>query len=291
MSAFVSVAPSPPPGTEPAPAAAPARVRTIGEYVPLVDGPDKVSGRARYTADLPAAAGALAGRILRSPWGHAAIRSIDTTEAEALPGVRAVVTGADCDRTFGVLPIAMHEYPLARDRVRYRGRGDRGRRGGRRCDRGARPRPHPGRGGGASRVLHGRGGDRPRRGRPPREAPRQRRARRRVRVGGRGRGPHRRRPRAREDLPLRGGLPGPDGDARGPRRLRPRARPAHRARKHPGPLLRAPHARALPRHGEVPHPGGESPTSGAASAAAPRPSTSRSSAPSSPAGRGERCAS
>lgn len=100
---------------------APARVRTIGGYVPLVDGPDKVSGRARYTADLPAAAGALAGRILRSPWGHAAIRSIDTTEAEALPGVRAVVTGADCDRTFGVLPIAMHEYPLARDRVRYRG--------------------------------------------------------------------------------------------------------------------------------------------------------------------------
>ena len=86
-----------------------------------MDGPDKVSGRARYTADLPAAAGALAGRILRSPWGHAAIRSIDTTEAEALPGVRAVVTGADCDRTFGVLPIAMHEYPLARDRVRYRG--------------------------------------------------------------------------------------------------------------------------------------------------------------------------
>ena len=102
-------------------AAAPERVRSIGGYVPLVDGPDKVSGRARYTADLPAAAGALAGRILRSPWGHAAIRSIDTTEAEALPGVRAVVTGADCDRTFGVLPIAMHEYPLARDRVRYRG--------------------------------------------------------------------------------------------------------------------------------------------------------------------------
>ena len=47
---------------------APARVRTIGKYVPLVDGPDKVSGRAHYTADLPAV-GALAGRILRSPWG------------------------------------------------------------------------------------------------------------------------------------------------------------------------------------------------------------------------------
>ena len=38
-----------------------------------------------------------------------------------MPGVVAVVTGADCDKTFGVLPIAYTEYPLARDRVRYRG--------------------------------------------------------------------------------------------------------------------------------------------------------------------------
>ena len=38
-----------------------------------------------------------------------------------LPGVKAVVTGADCDKTFGVLPIARSEHPLARDKVRYRG--------------------------------------------------------------------------------------------------------------------------------------------------------------------------
>ena len=38
-----------------------------------------------------------------------------------LPGVKAIVTGADCDKTFGVLPIARNEYPLARDKVRYRG--------------------------------------------------------------------------------------------------------------------------------------------------------------------------
>ena len=43
------------------------------------------------------------------------------TEALRLPGVKAVVTGADCDQTFGVLPIARSEHPLARDRVRYRG--------------------------------------------------------------------------------------------------------------------------------------------------------------------------
>src|SRR5262249_60920233 len=37
------------------------------------------------------------------------------------PGVKAIVTGADCDKTFGVLPIARSEHPLARDKVRYRG--------------------------------------------------------------------------------------------------------------------------------------------------------------------------
>ena len=43
----------------------------IGDYVPLVDGPEKVSGRAKYTADI-IAPGMLAGRILRSPYSHAA---------------------------------------------------------------------------------------------------------------------------------------------------------------------------------------------------------------------------
>src|SRR5207249_4538244 len=47
-----------------------------------------------YGADL-AMAGALIGRILRSPHAHARIRSIDTSKAAALPGVKAVVTGAD----------------------------------------------------------------------------------------------------------------------------------------------------------------------------------------------------
>ncbi len=95
-------------------------IRSIGEYVPMVDGPDKVSGKAKYTADF-VDPGALAGRILRSPYSHAELLEVDTSEAEAMPGVVAVVTGADCDKTFGVLPIAYTEYPLARDRVRYRG--------------------------------------------------------------------------------------------------------------------------------------------------------------------------
>ncbi|MFT0875766.1 4-hydroxybenzoyl-CoA reductase subunit alpha [Rhodopseudomonas sp. G2_2311] len=88
--------------------------------VPLVDGIDKVTGRARYTADLDHA-GALVARILRSPISHGEIARLDISKALALKGVAAIVTGEDCAITYGVLPIAMNEYPMARDRVRYRG--------------------------------------------------------------------------------------------------------------------------------------------------------------------------
>jgi 4-hydroxybenzoyl-CoA reductase subunit alpha len=97
-----------------------APMHPIGGYVPMVDGPEKVSGRAKYTADF-IAPGMLAGRIYRSPYAHAEILEVDVAEALALRGVLAVVTGADCDKPFGVLPIARNEYPLARDRVRYKG--------------------------------------------------------------------------------------------------------------------------------------------------------------------------
>jgi len=58
------------------------------------DGVDKVTGRARFGADL-AMQGQLVGRVLRSPHPHARIRSIDTSAAAALPGVKAVVTRDD----------------------------------------------------------------------------------------------------------------------------------------------------------------------------------------------------
>jgi 4-hydroxybenzoyl-CoA reductase subunit alpha len=95
-------------------------VHNIGTYLPMIDGPEKVSGRAKYTADI-LRPDLLAGRIYRSPYSHGEILAVDVTEALRLPGVKAVVTGADCDQTFGVLPIARSEHPLARDRVRYRG--------------------------------------------------------------------------------------------------------------------------------------------------------------------------
>jgi CO/xanthine dehydrogenase Mo-binding subunit len=66
----------------------------IGRPVPRVEGVDKVSGSARYTADYNPP-GMLWARNVRSPLPHARIVSIDATRALALPGVRAVLTAAD----------------------------------------------------------------------------------------------------------------------------------------------------------------------------------------------------
>ena len=94
--------------------------RSVGQATPLIDGIEKVTGRAQYTADLPVG-DALVGMILRSPVAHGVIRGIDTSRARALPGVRAVITGEDFAAPYGVIPIAQNEWPLARERVRYRG--------------------------------------------------------------------------------------------------------------------------------------------------------------------------
>jgi xanthine dehydrogenase molybdenum-binding subunit len=70
------------------------KYKVIGTRPIRHDGTDKVTGAARYGADtqLP---GLLYGKILRSPHAHARILSIDTSKAEALPGVTAVVTSKD----------------------------------------------------------------------------------------------------------------------------------------------------------------------------------------------------
>lgn len=94
--------------------------RIIGTPQPQIDARDKVTGRARYTDDirLPHC---LHAAILRSKHASARIRAIDATRAAAAPGVKAVLTGADFERTFGVLPISKDEPALARERVRYVG--------------------------------------------------------------------------------------------------------------------------------------------------------------------------
>lgn len=66
----------------------------IGKRLPRIEGIIKATGEAKYAGDL-SIQGMLHGKILRSPYPHARIVNIDTSKAEALPGVRAVVTGRD----------------------------------------------------------------------------------------------------------------------------------------------------------------------------------------------------
>ena len=94
--------------------------RGVGARLPLVDGIEKVTGTARYTADIPVA-NCLVGMLLRSPYAHAELLEVDISEALATPGVRAVISGDECDMAFGVIPIAQNEFPLARGKVRYIG--------------------------------------------------------------------------------------------------------------------------------------------------------------------------
>src|SRR5262245_40779599 len=61
----------------------------IGKRISRIDGPDKVSGRAKYTYDINRP-GMLFGKVVRSPYAHAKIVSIDTSVAEKMPGVKAV---------------------------------------------------------------------------------------------------------------------------------------------------------------------------------------------------------
>src|ERR1700742_3713878 len=68
----------------------------IGQRTIRPDGVDKVTGRAAFGADATMP-GMIWGKVLRSPHAHARIRSIDTSKAEALPGVKAVVTARDIE--------------------------------------------------------------------------------------------------------------------------------------------------------------------------------------------------
>ncbi|MEA2639142.1 MAG: hypothetical protein QOF51_536 [Chloroflexota bacterium] len=91
----------------------------IGAPIPRAEGPAKLSGHARYAADvLPP--GTLYGRVLRSPYPHARILRIDASAARQIPGVRAVITGQD---TPGLLfGKVMRDMPvLCWDRVRFVG--------------------------------------------------------------------------------------------------------------------------------------------------------------------------
>ena len=94
--------------------------RVVGKRPVRHDGADKVTGRARYGADM-VLPGMLYGATLRSPHPHARIISIDTSRAEAEAGVRAVITAADFPAP-GSAPGSFQLLNLmARDKVHYKG--------------------------------------------------------------------------------------------------------------------------------------------------------------------------
>jgi CO/xanthine dehydrogenase Mo-binding subunit len=92
---------------------------TVGRPLPRLDGGAKVTGRFEYGVDA-SRPGMLWARLARSPHAHARIRSIDTAAALAVPGVRAIITGAD---TVGHMAsrYVRDEPILAHRRVRYPG--------------------------------------------------------------------------------------------------------------------------------------------------------------------------
>ena len=97
----------------------PEEYSVIGKPIPRVDARAKVTGEAKYAADIEVA-DMLWGAIKRSPHAHARILRIDTSKAERLPGVKAVITGKDFSGfKWGWSRGTRDEEPLATTKVRY----------------------------------------------------------------------------------------------------------------------------------------------------------------------------
>jgi CO/xanthine dehydrogenase Mo-binding subunit len=93
--------------------------RTVGKPLPRIEGEGKVTGKTKYAADL-SFDGLLRAKVLRSPLPHGRIGRIDTAKAKALPGVHAVLTGADVTDVF--VGTRIKDQPvLVSDRVRFVG--------------------------------------------------------------------------------------------------------------------------------------------------------------------------
>jgi aerobic-type carbon monoxide dehydrogenase small subunit (CoxS/CutS family) len=92
----------------------------IGKNVRRIDAPSKVSGRLKYAGDMTMP-GMLHVQVLRSPHAHARILSIDTSAAEAMNGVEAVITSADVPGEDGFGVFVNDQPVMARGKVRYVG--------------------------------------------------------------------------------------------------------------------------------------------------------------------------
>ena len=100
-------------------------VDPVGKSVPRIDGLGMVTGQTKYAFDV-AFPNMLIGKMLRSPHPHAKILSIDTTEAEKIPGVHAIITAKDTHQIkFGsneyFFPHTIDQMAIEADRVRYVG--------------------------------------------------------------------------------------------------------------------------------------------------------------------------
>lgn len=92
----------------------------IGKPMAMTDARAKVTGLGKYADDL-SVPGMLIGKILHSPHAHARIRSIDTSQAEALAGVKVTATGEDARNPYGILPIGHDERAFALGKALYIG--------------------------------------------------------------------------------------------------------------------------------------------------------------------------
>jgi 4-hydroxybenzoyl-CoA reductase alpha subunit len=95
-------------------------LRVIGRPLPRVDAGAKVTGAALYADDIQLPR-TLHCKILRARVPHARILSVDTAAAARIPGVQAVITGADLPIKYGILPVSQDERALEHEKVRYVG--------------------------------------------------------------------------------------------------------------------------------------------------------------------------
>ncbi len=96
------------------------KYKMVGQGRPFIEASKKAQGIADYADDIQTK-GALYCKLLRSTHAHAKIESIDTSKAEALEGVRAIITGKNLPIKFGVLPISQDETAMAIEKTRYIG--------------------------------------------------------------------------------------------------------------------------------------------------------------------------
>ncbi|MHC5072672.1 MAG: aldehyde oxidase, partial [Planctomycetota bacterium] len=98
----------------------PKTLKVVGQPYRKVDARSKVTGKTLFADDivLPRM---LHMKLLRSTEAHALIKSIDVSAAEKMPGVHAILLGAELPNAFGILPISEDEHALCIDKVRMVG--------------------------------------------------------------------------------------------------------------------------------------------------------------------------